>query len=324
MNLKCVNLREDIYNQILNDLSTKIIEIDKLTPDIQSLYQYRKKIIYIKETKEIICSGMVINYYCNTNLIGWKQVICTLNNNIDKVVEDRIDGPTAWHSLLKILRKKYSRNMIETILTSYDSETSHDRQYHYNYPNVSQNVIKLPFCVKYDINGAHTDALKEMFPESAADFDSIYKKRHDNIYYKNLPNYFVGMLKHYGYNGAYWHIVDRTTKTLLNAIDTVGGQLVYANTDGFCVQYPKRMLPTTTLLGGFKEEYKGTVYFYSNNKQTPYVLYQFGNEFKGTCMNAVRQDIDLSKGKVVYYNRVKHGKAYLPENIVKETIEING
>lgn len=323
MNLKCINLREDIYNKILFDYEAKIIEIDKLTPDIQSLYQYRKKIVYIKDTKEIICSGMILNYYCNTDLSQWKQIKCRPAENTEILIEDSIDGPTAWRSLLDILRKQYNRNMIETILTSYDTKTGHDKQYHYNLPKVSQNVLKLPFCVKYDINGAHTDALKEMFPKCAKDFDNIYRKRYKNIYYKNLPNYFVGMLKHYGYEDAYWYIVDRTTKILCNAIDKVGGILVYANTDGFCVQYPTDTLATSQELGDFKAEYTGTVYYFNNTKQSPYVLYQFGKELKGTCITAVRQDIDLSKGQVVYYNRVKCGHSYMPQNIVKETIEVN-
>ena len=36
MNLKCINIREDAYNRILYELNAKVVEIDKLTPDIQS------------------------------------------------------------------------------------------------------------------------------------------------------------------------------------------------------------------------------------------------------------------------------------------------
>lgn len=324
MNLKCINVRDDIINKILYDLEAKIVEIDKLTADIQSLYQYRKKIIYIKSTKEIICSGMVINYYCGSDLNAWKQVKCTPTENMDDLLKDSIDGQVAWNSLRKILLKKYSYNEIESILTSYQVKNDYLKQYHYTLPKVSQNVQKLPLCVKYDINGAHTDALKEMFPKCSKEFDDIYRKRHKNIYYKNLPNFFVGMIQNKGYSGAYWYIVNRTTQTLLKAIDKVGGILVYANTDGFCVQYPNKVLPTSQELGEFKEEYKGTVYYFNNTKQSPYILYQFGKEFKGSCITAVREYIDLSKGQVVYYNKVKHGHSYLPENIVKETVEIDG
>ena len=123
---------------------------------------------------------------------------------------------------------------------------------------------------------------------------------------------------------TYWYIVDRTTRKLFEAIHKVDGRIVYANTDGFCVQYPKNILPTSQELGDFKEEYKGVVYYFNNNKQSPYVLYQFGNELKGSCMTAMRQYIDLSKGQVVYYKRVKYGHSYKAENIIKETVKIDG
>lgn len=322
MNFRCIKVRDDIINKILYDYEAKIIEIDKL--ENISYYEYRKNIIYIKDTKKIICSGIILNYYCNTDLNPWQQVVCEPAANTEKIVEDAVDGSRAWNYIIKILCKKYTRNEVESILTSYDTKTNYDKQFIYILPKVSQNVQKLPLCVKYDINGAHTDALCEMFPKCKQDFINMYHKRHKQERYKIYPNYFVGMLQHYGYSGAYWWIVNRTTKILFNAIDKVGGTLIYARTDGFCVQNPEHKLPVSKELGKFKEEYKGTVYYFNNNKKSPYYLYQFGNDMKGSCITAVRNNIDLSKGQVVYYNRVSYGNSYLPENIEKETIEIDG
>ena len=322
MNLKCINLREDIINQILYDYEAKTIKIKKL--EDKSYYNDRKKVIYIEDTKEIICSGYILNRRCDTDFSGWQQIKCTPALNTDKVVQATVDGPRAWNYIMKILSTQYTKNEIESILTSYQVKSDYEKQFHYTLPNVSQNVRKLMLCVKYDINGAHTDALCEMFPKCKQNFVHMYHRRHKNEVYKCYPNYFVGMLQHNGYSGAYWWIVNRTTKQLIKAINYVGGKLIYANTDGFCVQYPERQLKTSDKLGEFKEEYKGTVYFYQNNKQSPYFLYQFGNELKGNCMTEIRQDIDLSKGKVVYYNRVSYGTYVKPENIKKETIEIDG
>lgn len=317
MNFKCINVRDDIINEILYDYEARTIKIPCL--EDKSYYTDRKKIIYIENTKQIICPGYIINARCNTHLADWKQIKCTPAANTEILVEDSIDGPTAWNKVLETLALQYNSKEIENVFRAYgDTKGDKLEQYHYTLPNVSQNVRKLPLCVKYDINGAHADAICEMFPKSKADLLKLYKKS------KKYINFFVGMIKRRGYIGAYWYIVDRTTKILFKAMEYVGGKLIYANTDGFCVQKPDKELPTSHELGEFKEEYKGTVYFYQNNKKSPYFLYQFGKDLKGNCMTEVRQDIDLSKGNIVYYDRVSYGTYVKPENIVKETIKIDG
>lgn len=317
MNLKCINVRDDIINEILYDYEVRVIKIQKL--EDKSYYEYRKKIIYIEDTKEIICPGYIINSRCNLNLKSYLQIKCTPSTNTTKICEDSIDGQTAWLYVLRVLHKYYTDKEIEDKLWTYgDTKGSYLEQYHYTAQNAQPGVRLIPSCVKYDINGAHADAICEMFPKAKDDLINLYHKS------KKYINLFVGMLKHKGYIGAYWYIVDRTTRTLFNAIDKVGGTLIYANTDGFCVQHPKNKLQTSHELGDFKEEYKGTVYFFRNNKKSPYFLYQFGKELKGNCMTEVRKDIDLSKGNIVYYDRVVYGTYVKPENIVKETVKVNG
>ena len=317
MQFKCINVRDDIINQILYDYEAKVVTIPKL--EDKSYYDYRKNIIYIEETKEIICAGYIINSRCNTKYSSWVQIKCTPSTNTSKLTEDSIDGFTAWMQVLRVLAKHYTREEVVNTLKAF-GDTKGDRleQFHYTLRKVSQNVIKLPLCVKYDINGAHADAIAEMFPKATKDLVALYNKS------KKYINFFVGMLKRHGYIGAYWHIVDRTTKTLLKAMDYVGGRLIYANTDGFCVQEPVHELQTSHILGEFKEEYKGTVYFIQNNIKSPYFLYQFGNDLKGNCMTEVRADIDLSQGHIVYYDRVSYGTYIKPENIIKETVQVYG
>ena len=110
MQLKCINVRDDIINQILYDYEARIIKIPTL--ENKSYYDDRKKIIYIEDTKEIICAGYILNYYCNTNLSNWRQIRCIPAANTDTITKETVDGPRAWNYIIKILRKKYSRNTI--------------------------------------------------------------------------------------------------------------------------------------------------------------------------------------------------------------------
>lgn len=319
MNLKCFDVSDEIFNKILYDFESDVIEIDEL--DKNSYYSDRYSIIYVRKTNQIICRAYILHNYCDTMLYsGWKQILLNKVEYTNIKAEDSIDGPRAWNYIMKILLTKYTRNEVETILTSYQTKPEYEKQYHYDWPIVSQNVQKQALCVKYDINGAHCDALCEMFPKCKHSFVYMYVKRHSNIIYKKYPNFFVGMLQHYGYSGAYWYIVDRTTKILTAAMDTVGGQLIYANTDGFCVMEPKAKLKTSDRLGDFKLEYEGDVYIYTNRIRSPYILYQFGDKLVGSCMTEARKDINLKKGIVCHYDRVKRGNAVRAENITKEQL----
>ena len=321
MNFKHFDINDEIFNNILKDFEADIIKLDKL--EDKSYYEYRNNIIYIddKNTKKILCQAYILNYYLDQPIYtGWKQIILNQCEYANITVEASVDGQHAWQYMMSILKKKYSLNEIQSILTSYQTKEHYDKQYHYDWPIVSQNVQKLPLCVKYDINGAHTDALSEMFPRCKGEFLTIYKKRHDDIKYKKYPNFFVGMMKRKGYVGAYWYIVERTTKLLIEAINKVGGQLVYANTDGFCVQNPEHLLNTSDKLGDFKLEFQGDAYVFVNETRSPYILYQFGDKLVGTCLTSVRQYIDLSNGNVVYYDRIKHGESIQAENITRETV----
>jgi hypothetical protein len=320
------DISDEIYNQIVEDYEADIVELASVPTNWKNVD--RNYVYVIKGTDYILCREYIVAYYCQKYKFDkndwWKLVLLRRNENTNITIEKSVTGIYAWNIIMKVLRKYYSDFEIIAILRSFkDTENTIDKQYHYNWPNESQNVQKLPLCVKYDINGAHTDALCEMFPKASKDFIRMYKKRHTDIKYKKLTNFFVGMLKHKGYDKAYWHIVGRTSKILFNAMDKVGGTLVYANTDGFCVMNPKNKLEVSDKLGDFKLEYSGTVYVFNNNKrQSPYILYQFGDELKGNCMTEVRKYIDLSKNKVVYYDRVRHEYCMKAENIVKE--QLNG
>lgn len=324
MNLKCYNISDDIVNQILFDYESDIVEIKEL--EDKSYYEYKNKIIFIKSTGDIICPEYVLDFYIDYfKLPSWKQVRLIPSPNRNLTIEPTIDGPTAWLFVMRVLSRYYSMKEIDDILQAFcDSKETVDKQFHYTYPIASQNVQKLALCVKYDINGAHADAICEMFPKAKKDLESLYRKS------KMYLNLFVGMLQHNNYSGAYWHIVDRTTKKLFKAMDYVGGTLVYANTDGFAVMNPKQELPTSTELGDFKLEHRGNIYFYINTKiRSPYYIYQFGEKpskktLKGSCMTEARKLMNLANGEITFYDRRNYKHYVKAENIVKELVEIDG
>jgi hypothetical protein len=53
-------------------------------------------------------------------------------------------------------------------------------------------------------------------------------------------------------------------------------------------------------LGEFKAEYEGDVFIYRSKN---YILYQCGDELKGSCRQVVRDKLDLRVGKVVEYDQ---------------------
>ena len=182
MNFKYFDVNDEIFNNILRDFEADVVKLDKL--EDKSYYDQRNKVIYIDDgnTKKILCQAYRLNYYLDDPIYtGWKQIILNLREYANIKAETSVDGQHAWQYMYTILSKKYSKKEIKSILTSYQTKEDYDKQYHYDWPIVSQNVQKLTNCVKYDINGAHTDALSEMFPRCKADFLWIYKKRHTDI-----------------------------------------------------------------------------------------------------------------------------------------------
>ena len=93
------------------------------------------------------------------------------------------------------------------------------------------------------------------------------------------------------------------------AMNYVGGILLYANTDGFLIQNPVNLLITSKNLGDMKLEASGDAYIVRTDN---YILYQTykadtgEKELKGSCMKCVRDKIDLSTGKIIVYDKVLH------------------
>lgn len=302
-------VRADIFDKILIDYSPRVRITDNLK---QYVYGYKnKKIIYTDGDEYLICLEYILDGYTNCCELptSWKQCRLRRVENAQTIVQKTITGTYAWNYLKKILTKYYSEEEIENILCSHEAEYSEDyKQFHYNISLERDQLIHIPDCVKYDINGAHCAAVVELFPNAANEFLKLYSKRKEKPIYKQIFNYAVGRLCKIGHRKTYNWIVQRTTKTLYKTMDKVRGSLIYANTDGFLVQDPENKLTTSTNLNDFKLEYSGDVWVYRSNN---YILYQCGKDSKvGSCRNEVRDRIDLSVGQVVDYktNRICIGE----------------
>lgn len=325
--IKCFELSDDIFDKLLYDFQADVKIVDSTDPYI---YGYEdKNTIYYDGGSYLICKEHYINYYTGLieNCTEWKQCRVRRVENMSTKLIRSMDGQTAWEFMIKILEHYYTWEEIKSILSSYN--TPYDKglaQYKDRFTvdayNKSTIIFKFSNCYKYDINGAHTDALIEMFPKAKTSILKLYNERHINPLNKDRVNYFVGMFVKKGYKGAYNWIVQRTTKTLNKAMDFTGGLLIYANTDGYIISNPINKLETSKELGDFKLEYTGNVYYYEDKN---YYLVQCGNEQKGSCLKSVRKYIDLSKCEVVHYNKKK---IYITEteyinvadNVIRESL----
>ena len=202
--------------------------------------------------------------------------------------------------------------------------------------NNNVHIVKFDNCYEYDINAAYFSALMEVFPKAKKKLTSWYKKRHDNDnYFKKVINYTVGcmtinnkkkefagekrlaMVHHETRN---W-IVDRISKQLMTTIESLGGNLIYANTDGFIVQNPDKVLPGSKEIGEFDLEAQGTVYGIVTDRTketTPYFAFQFEDKLnnrsfiKGNLPVELRDKLDLTIGQYPTFKTIVN-KYNIPE-----------
>ena len=322
--LKSLEVNESIFFKILDMFKANVIKTDDLRP---YLCGYKNKnIIYYNDKDQLICREMLLDFILNKDLGStyWKQVRLIKSTNTVFEIENSINGTHAWNYIIKLLKKYYTWEEINNLLKKYTAEYDENlKQYHFYWPVVdTKSVQVIDNTYKFDINGAHLDALCEIFPKAKNDFVKMYQKRKKNPSMKKYPNFFVGMLAHKEeYRTTYNWIVQRTTKMLKKAMKETGGMLVYANTDGFVVKDPTNIMTTNKNLGDFKLEFNGITYIYTDKN---YILYQFDDELKGSCLEEVRKDIDLATGKIVHYD-IKCDKDLGTRkaiNITKETLPL--
>jgi hypothetical protein len=302
--LRVYDVNETIFENILEIFKSYIEATDKI-----GLYWSgydQKNIIYYNNKDLLIMRETLLAKIANFSeedkeaCERWRQVIVRkVPNDITYKVD--IDGNRAWNYMMKLLKNYYTEEEIDAQLNSFTANYDENKiQFHFTLPSFGR-IKKFDNCVKYDINGAHHDALIEIFPRAKEALTELFVKRKEKPVYKAYVNYFVGNLVNHGYRFTYNWIVQRTTDTLLKAINYVGGKLIYANTDGFLSYQPENKIEHSTELGKFKLEYEGTAYVYQDKN---YWCYQT-DEICGNIRYAVRDKIDLSKNLVVHYNTLR-------------------
>jgi len=325
--LKKYDVSEAIFDSLLSSYS-RDVEVVENIQDYFKGYQPKYKIYYDNKEYLIIREHLLAHIADFTeeeyqSVEDWRQVIVRKMPTVNNYAAS-IDGNRAWHYMVKILQKYYPGDKFEKQLSNFEAEYSEEnKQVHFLFP-ASDMLYKFNNCVKYDINAAHHDALIEIFPKAKKDLIKLYNDRKEKPVYKAYVNYFVGSLVNHGHRPTYNWIVQRTTKMLKEAMNEVDGLLIYANTDGFIMQNPKKKLDADKAIGHFKEEYSGTVYVYQDKN---YWCYQIPGETKGSIRYQVRDILDLSKGIVVHYNvSIKTNESGIKvqtlENITTEKVEI--
>lgn len=302
LTLKRIDVSSDVFNSVLERFPDYITLVD----DIEPYYKGTKekwRVYYCKRTNYIVCKECFVTDEAETD---WKQVIVRMLDQLPAgTIIRSIDGSRAWSEVNKQLSKYYTEQEKADCLNKY--QANYDErlaQQHYTYEDYYEKdiITRHSNCIKYDINGAHCDALRIIFPKAAKYFEKLYKERKINPVYKMYANYFVGMLARKGFRLTYNWIVQRTTKILTDAAEKVGGDIIYINTDGFAVSNPTNKLNNVkeNALGMFKIEYEGDIYTYEAKN---YWLMQCGNDMKGSALQAVRPLINLREGIIADYER---------------------
>ena len=328
--LKSYVVSEELFNSILG----AGYEIKTIADD-EEFYNYKfgydeKTIIAYDGFKCMIMLECVLNehYPLNKRTTYWKQVIVRkqLNGETmgDEKVVDEVRGSDAYNYIRGVILQHYTEKEYSARLkmfeADYDAELA---QYHFMLYDRPNKIIKYDNCYKWDINGAHNDALCEIFPKAAQAIRAIYNMRKEHPEFKLYINYYCGMLIHRSHRKTYNWIVQRTTNILLKGIELANGDLLYANTDGFIIQNPKYIIPNSTNLGEYKLEYCGPVWTYFDKN---YQCFQLENgEIKGSVLCDVRSLIDLPNKQIVHYDR-EHigpikGGSYRAINITTEVLE---
>ena len=301
--LRRYDVSEEVFDDILQAMESKIQIVDKIEDYFRG-YQPKQMVLYDNKEYLIIRESLLAYFAEFSNedyqdIEDWRQVIVRKCHQPNTSYLRSIDGSRAYKHTKDRILEYYTEEEFEERLGLFEVEYDDLKaQYHYQYPSSNDVVLAHSNCVKYDINGAHCDALIQIFPKAKPMLKEMYDQRKANPLNKAYINYFVGMLCRKGHRKTYNWIVQRTTKTLKSAILYCGGDLIYANTDGFLVSNPEKKLKPSKALGKFKLEFEGTAYTYQDKN---YWCYQ-AEKLCGSVRYQVRDLIDLKKGQVVHYD----------------------
>lgn len=337
-------LRDDIFVKLLSIFKHKIIEVKS-----KDLHKYlynpslmnKNYLYYNRETNKFIVQKAFIYQVAGINNYddAWAMLYCRLCGNMTEPIRYIVYNTQATRYMKAIILNSYTEEEYEECLDKCTVD-EHIIPIHRNPPiHFNLNTIyKLDNCVYYDMNNAHLYALTLIFPKAAQDLihlrERINKLKANKEYteaqkLKDIVNIYVGELgsnKRPRFKKTNEWIVNLTKNLLQSLINKVGGSIIYANTDGVIIYNPEHKIETSNRLGEFKDELTDkTVYLLMHKGKTNYTLYQYENNginLKGTALTAVRNQIDLSKGLYVDYERVKVEGGWIATNVTQLKGEI--
>ena len=334
MYIERYNIRDDIFTTILERLKPIVKKVDDILPFCnKGAFKYNKEVVIYNGDDKLICRKSYLCYYMNTETLAgdyYKMVLCEkTETTTSELCASKPYATTAVKYMKKILLKYYTEEEYIQCLDSHRVDTHivpiHIKPpYYYDY----NKIYKITDCVYYDINNAHLDALTEIFPKAADELIGLRKQinrlKANKKYVeaqriKDIINIYVGELgnnKHPRFKPTNEWIVNRTKNKLQNLINKVGGFVIYANTDGVIIKNPNNKINTSNKLGDFKDELEeGIVYLLQHKGKTSYTVYQYDEKIKGSVLNSVRDNINLSKGIYVDYDRVKVEGGWKADNL---------
>lgn len=318
MLLKSLEVSAEVFDKILYDYEEHVLlkhDFNNYMCGYSENTGLSKNNIVYNGDNKLICREYVVNGYTDSiaGCTTWKQIIVVRNDELENdEIEKTVSGKRAWNTIMRHIKKFYTDQEIDTILKEHSlyNPTREQKQQHSDSTTIATfKIFKYKNTYKYDINGAHADAVIELFPKAKKLLLWLYKRRYKDPKIKKFFNYFVGYLCKMGYRPTYNWIVARTSALLAKAMDQVGGTLLYVNTDGFLVYNTTNTLVTSKNLGDMKLEASGDAYIVRTNNYVLYQTYKADDgkkELKGSCMKCVRDKIDLSTGKTIVYDKVLH------------------
>ena len=321
--LNRIELREDVFNQILVDYESRIKLVSK--EEFENLsnigYNENKKTIIYNGTNMFICQSYILTSRVGYINESWKQIVCNKSVNINNEWDKGVRGNDAYNEMKKVLvgGRISEQEWFRILRDGDDHQTAHPL-IKWPYFKSREVIVKFSNVKYYDINSAYPSELCKYFPLAANDLEKMYEERKIKPENKKIFNYFVGMLAHKGYWGLWNKIIAGTREKLEQGIDEAGGYLIYCNTDGFMVQ-DGNDIKCGNKLGEWKLSYEGDIYIYYSEHG---VTIQYGDEFTGKMPIELRKDCDFSKGKVVQYEREYNPelKIYKIKNTKNVTVEV--
>lgn len=329
--IKTYEVSPDVFDYILGRYEGIWVKVDSTDPYMTSMRNEKKPLYDGKEY--MICLEATLLYALEKtkhkellfDATSWKHVRLRRVEFADNALSKVTNGSYAWNYIWNSLDRYYTDEEKDACLRAHQAEYNRDwAQMHYRWmPPMDawgKRIYSFDNTYKYDVNGAHNDALCEIFPKAKEFFIRLYSNRKRKPQNKLYVNYFVGNLVNHGYRETYNWIVQRTTHLLDESMIRTDGELLYANTDGYVVHMPSGKQDVSAELGRFKMEYSGTTYIF---KDTNYWIMQEGDEMKGDAFLIARKEMDLRKGIVVHYDKEfdEMTRHYCPTNIRKEIAE---